>query len=193
MANSEGENFDFGDLNDLPPLDQPLDESELPAVDMPTAEADLTDLPAMEAPLDEMPAAETPSAEQPSEDKSESTEPAAAETAEPLPHESRDLSAMLEYGGIGLGVFVLLALGWLNLFYFSTALYTISIGLVGYGIWKGRATNNIYTMFMACALLAVLTAVYCLWLELGRYQFEIKPKHAGRAAVVQTFDVSRLV
>ncbi|MEN6407311.1 MAG: hypothetical protein ABFC77_12675 [Thermoguttaceae bacterium] len=188
MANSEDENFDFGDLNlpndDLPPLDQPLDETDLPPA---------ADLPAVEAPLDEILASETPVAEQPSDAKSEPSEPAAAESVEPLSKEPRDLSSVWEYGGLGLGVVVLLAIGWLHLVYFSTAIYVISVGLVGYGIWKGRRTNSIFTVFLACALLAVLTAVYCLWLELGRYQFEVKAKNARRAAVSQTFDVSRLV
>jgi cation transport ATPase len=76
-------------------------------------------------------------------------------------------------GGISA---VLLLLAWFQVVLFSTALYLIAVGFVPYGIWKGRETNTVYSVMLGCALVAVLTAIYCLWLEVGRYGFEVKAK-----------------
>ena len=96
------------------------------------------------------------------------------------------LPIYLEWGGaIGIPV-IILALAWFEVLYFSTALYVISVGFIPYGIWKGRETNTVYTVILGCTLVAVLTAIYCLWLEVGRYNFEVKAKQrAGISRPIQ--------
>ena len=42
----------------------------------------------------------------------------------------------------------------------------------------GRKTNTVFVVFLGCVLAAVLTAVYCLWMELARYKFDIKAQDA---------------
>jgi hypothetical protein len=42
-------------------------------------------------------------------------------------------------------------------------------------------------VLLACALVAMLTAIYCLWSELGNYEFNIKAKtRTGLSAPVRT-------
>jgi hypothetical protein len=88
-------------------------------------------------------------------------------------------------GAVGIPV-VLLLLALCNLVYFSTAFYLIAVGCIPYAIWKGRETNTTYTALLGCALIAVLTAVYCLVLELGRYDFNVKAKRMGMSRAVQS-------
>ena len=61
---------------------------------------------------------------------------------------------------------------------FSTAVYIIALGYIPLALWMGRKTNTVYVVFLGCVLAAVLTAVYCLWMELGRYKFDIKAQEA---------------
>jgi hypothetical protein len=100
------------------------------------------------------------------------------------PKEPNKRALYLEIAGaVGIPL-ILLAIAVFHVVYFSTALYLIAVGLVPYGIWKGRETNTAYSAILGCALIAVLTAVYVLWIEIGRYQFDIKASEAkGRAAV----------
>ena len=35
--------------------------------------------------------------------------------------------------------------------YLSTAIYLVSVGLVAFGVWRGRETNTAYTVLLACA------------------------------------------
>ena len=86
------------------------------------------------------------------------------------------LPVYLEWAGVIAIPVIILALAWFGVWYFSTAFYVISVGLIPYGIWKGRETNTVYTVILGCTLVAVLTAVYCLWLEIGRYNLEVKAK-----------------
>lgn len=83
-----------------------------------------------------------------------------------------------EWGAlVGIPV-ILLGLASLHLLYFATVVYVVSVALIPYGIWKSRQTSNVYTVILGCALAAVLTALYCLWLEIGRYQFDIRAREA---------------
>jgi hypothetical protein len=45
-----------------------------------------------------------------------------------------------------------------------------------------RKTNDLYTVILGCALIAILTGIYCLWLEWGRYQFDTKARQAKQHA-----------
>ena len=100
------------------------------------------------------------------------------EAEEETQKEPSQLPVYLEWSGaIGIPL-VLLALGWFGVLYFSTAIYIISVGFVPYGIWKGRKTSTVFTVILGCALVAILTAVYCLWLELVSYRLDIKAQDA---------------
>jgi hypothetical protein len=139
------------------------------------------DLSNLELPDDEMApvelAAELPEAEAPpivvdqQDDQSHPDEEATAAGEKP-----DQVPQYIEWGGmIGIPV-LLLILALMHLIYFATAVYLISIGFVGYGIWKNRETSSIYIVLLGCALIAILTALYCLWIELGRYDFNIRAK-----------------
>ncbi len=108
--------------------------------------------------------------------------------------EPGNLLVYLEWGGaIGIPA-IILAFAWLEVLYFSTALYAISVGFIPYGIWQGRKTNTVYTVILGCTLVAVLTAIYCLWLEVGRYRFDIKAQNAKqRVGMSQPIEAGFLV
>jgi len=99
------------------------------------------------------------------------------------------LPMYLEIAGLVCIPLMILALWWLDYLYPSTALYLFGLCLIPYGIWKGRETNTVYTVFLGCVLAAILTALYCLWMELGRYQFDIKARDAKqRVGMLQPFE-----
>jgi hypothetical protein len=102
-------------------------------------------------------------------------EPATEEKPEPKPAK---WPFFVEWGAIVGVPVILLGIAFLHLLYFATVIYVVSVALIPYAIWKGRQTNSVYTVILGCALVAVLTAVYCLWLEVGRYQFDIKAREA---------------
>ena len=83
-----------------------------------------------------------------------------------------ELAAVVVVAAIVLGLAAWHLLG------LSTALYLIAVALIAYGSWKGRATNSVYTVMLACALAAIVTAAYLLWLELERYNLDIKAREA---------------
>ena len=92
---------------------------------------------------------------------------------------------------IGLPVIVL-GLALFGFVYFSTAIYIIAMGFIPLALWMGRKTNTVYVVFLACVLAAVLTAVYCLWIEIGRYKFDVKAQEAKqRGVMAQPIDKSR--
>ena len=78
---------------------------------------------------------------------------------------------------VGLPV-ILLGLAVVNFVFFSTAIYLVAMGYTFLGLWIYRRTNTLYTVLLGCALAAVLTAVYCLWIEMGNYEFDLKAKDA---------------
>jgi hypothetical protein len=91
-------------------------------------------------------------------------------------------------GGVAL---LLLVLAMTPLMLFSTALYLIALELIPYGIWRTRTDVNVYSILLGCALAAVLTAMYCLWLELGRYEFRVKAPRLTMSQTVQSgFDTT---
>lgn len=183
MANVKDENPDFDELklpgeeeeavpveplaDDLLQEFQPLDASEFPE---PAAEESAFGPPVETegGPVETEEASQEPTPE----------EGTAEEPAEGPAKPSRELPPKVEWGAVA-GVSVLLfVLALAGLLYFATAIYVISIGMVGYGIWKGRETNSVYTVFLGCTLVAVLTAIYCLWMELGRYHYDVKAREA---------------
>jgi hypothetical protein len=204
VADSEGENPDFGELEplgELQPLGEDGGDSSLAGLDAeefipPDFESLLTSetvepkvaepsalpaaAPAVEVAAQEA-APETEKAEEPAKEepaKEEPGETAAEKKAKP----SSPLMAYLDWAIAGGVAALLLLLALVGLLNFSTVLYVISVGLVLYAIWKGRQTNDLYAVMLGFSLIAVLTAVYCLWLEVGRYHFDVKAKEAKQHA-----------
>jgi hypothetical protein len=94
----------------------------------------------------------------------------------------------VEWGALGGVAVIAVVLFVLKVIFLPTVVYVIAVAGVAYGIWKGRETNTLYTVFLGCALIALLTAVLCLWIELQRYGYNIKAKSRGpQAAVTQSF------
>ena len=73
---------------------------------------------------------------------------------------------------------VVVALAVVHILSLSTAVYFIALGYVFLAVWLGRKTNTVYVVILGCVLAAVLTAVYCFWTELERYNFDIKAQEA---------------
>jgi hypothetical protein len=71
-----------------------------------------------------------------------------------------------------------------------TAGYAMAMTFIPYVLWKGRLTSTVFTVFLGCVLAAELTAIYVLFVELSRYNFDMKGR-AGkqqRVAVVQPIE-----
>ena len=175
MSNFDEDNPNFEDLDDLmTPGDDlaPLEpDMELPD-ELPVLEpVEIEDVPVEDepAPPEQEGASESEADEQPLE------KPAG-------------LPSYMGLAGAVAGAVIVLALVFLQFIYFGMAIYAISVGLVLYGIWKERETNTVYTALLGCALIAVLTAVYCLWIELGRYQFDISAKRQASVSSSSRFD-----
>lgn len=166
MASGKGEGFNFDDLEELP-LEEALPTErfdELEGAEH-SGEPALTEGPAPEAKMAHEP--ETP--EKPAKE-------AKAKRPSQLP------ANYLEWGIVAGVSVLLLALALVHLLLLSTAVYLISVGLVGYGMWKGGQTSTIYTVILGCALIALLTAIYLLWSEWGRYNYDTKAKDAKRVS-----------
>ena len=198
MAKAEGEGPDFDEMKmpgeedasaGMEPLSddlfedfQPLDAAEfgeLPPLD------EAAPAPAIEAPVTEA-AAPT---EAPAEEAK--VEPGPAEKSSKAPAKGSGRASLLTQSptyvtwAAAAGVSVLLViLAFIGLLYLATAIFLAALVLVGVGIWVGRETNSVYTVILACALVAVLTAVYCLLLELGRYNMDVKARSAKQHASI---------
>jgi hypothetical protein len=83
---------------------------------------------------------------------------------------------------IGLPV-AAFALAVLEMVFYSTAVYLIAVGYIPLALWAGRRSNTVYVVFVGCALAAVLTGVYCLWMEIGSYNYDIKAQEAKQRKV----------
>ena len=181
MSNLDGHDPNFDEMN-LPGNGEAPEEqaaelaAELTAEQPPEAQGELVDFETAE--LGELPAegAEEAPAEAAGESPAEETEEGPAEAAEEGPAKGRKLPFPLEWGIAIVIPVVALALVLIPVICLSTAIYLIFVGAVALGVWKGRETNTAYTVLLACALVAILTAIYCLWAELGRYQFDLRAK-----------------
>ena len=72
----------------------------------------------------------------------------------------------------------------LNVIFLSTAIYLVGLCYIPLGLWLGRLTNTVFTVFLGCTLAALMTASFCLWVELGRYEFDMKAKDARVSAIL---------
>jgi hypothetical protein len=184
VAKSEGENHD---ADELPNLDEFPGFEELPDFGDLGAFGEEA-LPTEAAPLPEV--AQTPVT------PAEGVPPEPIET-QPTPTDektkpSRQLPGFVPWAGaIGLPV-VILVLAVVNLLSYATAVFLIlAVAILG-GLWIGRQTSGVYTILLACALLALLTAIYFLWMQLGRYDFEIKARpKVGVSGSISTGSLAR--
>jgi hypothetical protein len=100
------------------------------------------------------------------------------EEEEELEKEPSKLPLVLEVVAIlGLPV-AIIALALLQLVDAWSGLYLFLLGCVPYALWKGRATNTVFTVFLGLILAAELTAIFCLFKEFQRYGYDV----SGRAA-----------
>jgi uncharacterized protein (DUF58 family) len=84
-------------------------------------------------------------------------------------------------------------LAWFEVMDFSTAVYIIGLGFLPLILWMGRMTNTVYVVFLGCILAALLTCLYCLWVMLAQYRFDVKASEAKqRVAMAQPVDCGML-
>ncbi len=211
MADVEGESPDFGELeplgDELKPLGDELEPLGEEAEPSPLGELDAEEL--IPAGLEDLLSSEAigPEATQEAalQTAAQSVEVAAegetagAEKAEPsAAHEegveekaeeekAKKPSKLMSYldwpVAVGAAA-ILLILAACQMLNFSTAIYVISVGCVACAIWKGRRTSNIYTVLLGLCLIAILTSLYCLWLEMDRYQLDVKAREAKQRVSV---------
>jgi hypothetical protein len=84
---------------------------------------------------------------------------------------------------------IALAIAVLGFVFYSTAIYIIAVGYIPLALWAGRKTNTVEVVLLGCVLAAVLTAVYCLWMEIGEYNYDIKAQEAKQKKVVMMWPV----
>lgn len=175
MANVEDENPNFDELKmpgEEAAAEEPILEDESAPVDgadEPLQAVEATDAEAVEAEDAEVKAEEGKAEEEEKTDESEKEE---------AEKEAGKLPLVLELAGvIGVPV-ILLALFWFQIIFFSTSLFLIGIGLIPYGLWKGRKSNTVFAVFLGCSVAALLTASYCLWSVLRKSDFDLKAQEA---------------
>jgi len=78
----------------------------------------------------------------------------------------------------------LLAIAFFGYLNFSTAIYIIGLAIVSLMFWMGRKTSTVYTVLLGCVLIALMTAVYCLWVVLMRYHGDVKAQEAKQRVTV---------
>ncbi len=168
MANVEDENPNFDELK-TPGEEAAAEEPVLEDEAAPADGADEQLQPVEAADEAEVKAEKTEEGEEKEAEESEKEE---------AKKEAGKLPFVVELAGvIGVPV-VLLALFWFEIIFFSTTIFLIGISFIPYGIWKGRKSNTVFTVFLGCTLAALLTAAYCLWMEMGRYHFDFKAQEA---------------
>jgi hypothetical protein len=89
--------------------------------------------------------------------------------------------------GVPVGLILLALNGTLA---YWTSGYAVAMAFIPYVLWKGRATSTVFTVFLGCVLAAELTAIYVLFVELSRYEFDMKARTGKqqRVAVVQPIE-----
>lgn len=158
------------------------DDFNLSDLQLPSDELPVEELPAdMLEPLPEVEVAPTdPEIVEPVEgevqEEATSDEGPVAEDSPPKPKKSLPPYADIAAAG-GISV-VLLALGVVGLIYVSTAFFLIAVAAVFYTLWRQRATCSVYNVLLGCALVAVLLSLYFLWIEIGRYHFDLRARDA---------------
>lgn len=175
MANVEGDSPNFDELK------TPGEEAaaEEPVLEDATASAEGTDEQPQPVEATDTEAVEVEEAEVKAEEGKAAEEEKADESEkEEAEKEAGKLPLVLELVGV-IGVpLILLALFWFQIIFISTALFLIGVGFIPYGLWKGRKSNTVFAVFLGCTLVALLTASYCLWSVLRKYEFDLKAQEA---------------
>jgi hypothetical protein len=155
-----------GDLENLPAEEAAIEPAEADLADLATgpAEADLATEPA-EADLADLAAEEPAGAPHAEEEEEEEKEPS-------------KLPVALEVAAVIVVPVAIIALALMQIGDPWTWLYVFLLACVPYALWKGRATNTVFTVFLGCVLAAELTAIFCLLKEFQRYGYDV----SGRAA-----------
>lgn len=79
-----------------------------------------------------------------------------------------------------------------NVLFLSTAVFLALMCFIPLGLWMGRRSNTVFTIFLSITLAALFTACFCLWVELrDGYDFDIKAKEA-RVSMVQPIGTESL-
>jgi len=60
--------------------------------------------------------------------------------------------------------------------------YVLSLVFIAYTLWKARETETPYRVMLAISLSAILTALFCLFLELKTYDYDINAETAKQHA-----------
>ncbi len=102
------------------------------------------------------------------------------------------VSLLFVCGGIIAGTFYgidelyryeVLGLGSPDWFYWAMLnVYLLSLMFIAYTIWKCRETGTAYRVFLAFALAGILSAVFCLLMELKRYEYDVNAKSGSQSA-----------
>jgi hypothetical protein len=160
VAKVEDDNFNFEEMN-LPDEDLTLPGEEPAQVEL----------------ADESPTASPVMAE-------EEAVVEKVEDAEEKKKDSDKLNFYLICAGAAAVPLLLIILAVVDMIFISTAIYAVCLGLIPFGLWMERKTNTISIVFLGCTLAAILTAAYCLWIELGRYNFDIRAREAKERTVM---------
>jgi len=114
--------------------------------------------------------------EKPKEEKKKKGGKTASEAKPKLKEKLRAHQTHLEWAGLAFSFLILLVVAFLGLILFATAIYGFSLIAIAYTLWKGRKANSIYVAMLGLALAALLTGVYCLWIELALYRFDVRAR-----------------
>jgi hypothetical protein len=106
----------------------------------------------------------------------------------------RDLSlylVLLLLVGIPVALLGLASIAYLN---FATAIYLIGLFSIPLLLWISRKSNTVYVALLGIVLAALMTCIYCLWVVLAKYNFDVKAQEAKqRVGMVQPVDRGLLV
>jgi len=183
VSNAEGEKPDFDELEPLDDLDMPEDVD--PSADLDFTEPDFTEPDFTE------PGETDGAAEQAAIGDVQFEPEVEAEEVEPQekPKPASKLPLIVElvvFLGVCGGV-----LAWTyfefadseGLFFWSIlAIFLLALVSIPFVLWKSRKTCTPYRVMLALSLAAILTAAFCLFLELKTYDYDIKAEGAKQRA-----------
>jgi hypothetical protein len=165
----------FDDLDDLASLGDDMALSDLPDLDpfgdLPNL-PEATDTAGATATAEVAPASTKVAAEPEANAETKADAEKDAKTEE----DNKKLPAWIDWATVGGVTVLFLLLAIFGIFSYVTVIYVTAVAFVGFAFWRGRETNNIYVILLGCALIAIITAVYCLCLELNAYDFKVKAK-----------------
>ena len=103
---------------------------------------------------------------------------AAEEEEEEEERETSKLPMVLEIAAIIAVPAAIAGLFVMQTFDAWSCLYVFLLACIPYALWKGRATNTVFTVFLGCILAAELTAIFCLLKEFQHYGYNVSARAA---------------